>query len=489
MRPTFCSIVLLALCAELAIAADWNQWRGPNRDGSLPQSPPLLSALPEAGLKPQWKSEEIPSARQGGWSSPVVSGGKVYVFAHTKALKPGAEPFKKKYPWLAPDKRTGMSAEEYAEYERKRRDEDERLGNLYQYVEIIYCIDADSGKTVWKNEEVSLYTRFLHSGSPAVIDGRIYILGAGLRPRCVSAETGKTLWKTQLPGEFRDEFMMSSFAVADGVASVLAGQLFGLDAETGKILWEGDPKTTRGTHSSPVVWQHDGQEYFIANVGGSDTICVEPKTGKELWRVHSQARLSTPIVRGDLLLTYGDSRKKGLRCYRLTPASAEEMWVYQGAADKGSSPVVVGDYVYVQGERRLACVSLKDGKQQWSTLLDLSRPQYTSLIAADNKVFYGHGGVLMFEATPERFRPLAVGKIDGDGLLATEESFRKKLGLDELEKTPAGQRKALQLYEKTVGNNAPLRCATPAIAGGKIFVRLKDSVACWDLSADTAAGE
>ena len=45
----------------------------------------------------------------------------------------------------------------------------------------------------------------------------------------------------------------------------------------------------------------------------------------------------------------------------------------------------MGDYVYAQGKRRLACVELATGKEAWSTTLDLSSPQYTSLVAADNR--------------------------------------------------------------------------------------------------------
>ena len=59
-----------------AVAADWNQWRGPGRDGLAAEGPPLISALPDTGVKPVWLvSQDIAAARDGGWSSPVVAGG------------------------------------------------------------------------------------------------------------------------------------------------------------------------------------------------------------------------------------------------------------------------------------------------------------------------------------------------------------------------------------------------------------------------------
>ena len=106
---------------------------------------------------------------------------------------------------------------------------------------------------------------------PAIVDGRLYILGAGRFARCLDAATGEDIWKTHLPGEFRDEYMQSSILVASGVAIVMAGHLFGLDAATGDVRWEGDPQQTRGSHSSPVLWESAGRSRLIVNLAGGWT--------------------------------------------------------------------------------------------------------------------------------------------------------------------------------------------------------------------------
>jgi len=488
LKRLFCWTALASLALPLVLlsagagkADEWNQWRGPYRNGLDTDSPQLIGALPEQGLKPLWVSEQIPSGSNGGWGSPVVSQNRVYLFAHIKNKQ--GDPPPKKYPWLAPDKRGGMSNAEYEEYEAKRRDEDEQLSRFFDFRERIYCLDGQSGKTLWVNDRPSVYCRFMQSGSPAVIDGKVYILGAGRVARCIDAATGKDLWETRLPGEFRDEYMMSSFAVADGVALVLCGHLFGLDAQTGKLLWEGDRKSTAGTHSSPAVWKHQDQEYAIVHVAGEETASIVPRTGEELWRVQSQARLSTPVITGDLLLTLGDSRKKGLRCFELSPQGAKQRWVYQGVADKGASPVVVGEYVYAQGEKRLACVDLKTGKAAWNTTLDLAQPQYTSLVAGDDKVFYACDGLLAFEANPDDFNPLFQAKMNREALLASEALHRQLLKLDEVEKGDGGLEKAQQIYNAQVEKAGPLPCATPALDGGRLYVRTPQGIVCYDLRA------
>jgi len=465
-------------------AADWNQWRGPARDGLAADSPRLRDALPATGLPALWTADdEIAAAESGGWSSPIVAAGKVYLFAHKKTrLKEGSLP-PQKFPWLPPEKRTGMSDEDYAEYERQRRDEDEVRASFFRHDEFVYCLDADNGQLAWTNQRDSVYTRFPQSGSPAVVDGRLYYLGAGRVAYCLDAATGKDLWHRKLPGEFRDEFLQASVVVADGVLVVLCGSLFGVDAATGKILWEGDRQATRGTHSSPVVWNAAGRELVIANVGDADTICVDPRTGAEQWRVSSEGGQSTPVVAGDLLITYGSSRKRGLRGFRLSTSGAEHLWTFSGTADPGSSPVVVGDNVFVQGDRRLACVDLATGESRWSATLDMAGPRYSSLAAADGKVFYAFDSVLCFRATAEGFRPLMTARIDDQGVLADESAFRAMLDLDALEKTAEGQKESQRIWRKKFGDSGPLPCASPAIADGKLFLRTKQGLACFDLTA------
>ncbi len=477
----------LLLSTTFTSAADWNQWRGPERDGVAADGPRLIDALPDTGLKPLWISQdEIPAARDSGWSSPIVADGKVFLFSHKKTRLDDAELPPKKFPYLAPEERTGMSDAEYEEYEANRREEDLQRSKSFRFEETVYALDAETGKTLWTNQRPSIYSRFPQSSSPAVIDGKLYVLSAGRVARCVDAATGKDVWETRLPGEFLDEFLQSSFAVADGVAVVLCGRLIGLDAATGEILWQGSEEDESGLHTSPVVWTVGDQQRIIVNVADGQTVCVEPKTGRELWRVESEGGHSTPVIAGDRLLTYGSSRKKGLRCFSLSEGEPELLWTYQGAADPGSSPVVVDGYAYVQGENRLACVDLETGKAAWMTYLEIAQPRYTSLIAADNKIIYAFDGLLCFAATPNQFRPLISAKIDDTGLLAEESAFRKMLDIDKLETTAEGQKEAEQLWRKKFGSG-PLPCSSPAIADGKIYLRLKNGVVGYDLSASSAA--
>lgn len=485
-RPVLVASLALFIASQSAFAGDWTQWRGNDRNGVAADSPELLSSLPAGGLKPVWVSEEIGSGKNGGgWGSPVVvdfpadqvAAQRVYLFTH-KRIQIRDVP-KKQFPWLPPEKRVGMTDAEYAEYERNRRDEDEAIAKSYVFRETIYCLNGADGSTLWKNENDSLYTRFPQSGSPTVSDGRLYILGAGGHVRSINALTGDDIWKQRLPVEFRDEFWQSSFLIVDDLAIFLAGRLYAVSTKDGSIIWEGDASKSRGTHTSPVLWQKDGHDFVVVNVNGNETACFEAKTGREIWRVDSEAGLATPVVAGDLLITYGNSRKKGVRCFRMTLTEATHLWTYNGCQDKGSSPVVVNGHVFVQGEKRIACVNLETGDEAWRTTVDLGRPQYTSLVAADNKVFYALEGVLGFAAIPDDFTPVINAKIDADGLLASEAALRTLHGIDALEKQDQGA--AEKLYQSKIGRQGPVECATPALANGRLYLRTKNAIACYDL--------
>src|SRR3954467_14525009 len=78
MNPrTFLPLLLAPLLTQAA--ADWPQWRGPERNGVLANGPKLTETVPPDGFPALWESEMIPSNDEGGLSSPVVAGGRVYM--------------------------------------------------------------------------------------------------------------------------------------------------------------------------------------------------------------------------------------------------------------------------------------------------------------------------------------------------------------------------------------------------------------------------
>ena len=64
----------LLVAAPVTVATDWPQFRGPNRDGVWSETR-ILESFPKEGLKIRWRHPV-----GGGFSSPVVAQGRVFVF-------------------------------------------------------------------------------------------------------------------------------------------------------------------------------------------------------------------------------------------------------------------------------------------------------------------------------------------------------------------------------------------------------------------------
>src|SRR4051794_39449379 len=75
-EPCVCHFFIFfiaCLVGAVGRADDWPQWRGPNRDGVWSETD-ILESFPAEGLKIRWR------APVGfGWSSPVISQGRVFV--------------------------------------------------------------------------------------------------------------------------------------------------------------------------------------------------------------------------------------------------------------------------------------------------------------------------------------------------------------------------------------------------------------------------
>jgi outer membrane protein assembly factor BamB len=258
----------------------------------------------------------------------------------------------------------------------------------------------------------------------------------------------------QLSDDDKDEPWHGSPLVVDDKVVVFAGRLFALSAKSGEVLWKGDDVIKEGVHGSPALAEFSNAKLVIAHIGQGETVAVDLASGKDRWRVKTEASASTPVIHGDLMVTLAHSRKGGVRCFRISTDKAEPLWDYQSLADPGASPVIVGDHVYVQGEKKLACLSLADGKPAWTADLNVKNPRYTSLIAADGQVLYAFDSLLSFAADPKEFQQLYHGRFKGDGLLG-----------EDVESKDAG----------------PHTCTSPAIADGRLYLRLRQGIACYDL--------
>jgi len=314
-------------------------------------------------------------------------------------------------------------------------------GCVYLYanggLDVFYCFDAATGKTLWKKTFAA--PSIGASGTVCVAGEKLYCLGGGGTAYCLNAKTGAEIWKQNGIGGGGGTGLSSSFLVAEGKAVVLGKVLTALNADTGQVVWSQEqikPAADRGANS-PALWKSGGKTYVIQNVMESGAFCVDLTDGRVLWKGEGGNYSSATVVGDDMVL-----RLEGaLAAFHLSLTEAKKTWSFSLAMDRASCPIIHKDYVYTVAGGRAQCVELKTGKVLWDGAPgggEIASPIFVN----DKMVALWDNGnsLVLIRATPERYELL--GKVGG---------------------IPGAQ------------------CTSPAVADGKLYVRLKDAVACYDL--------
>ena len=298
--------------------------------------------------------------------------------------------------------------------------------------DVVVCLDAASGKTLWKAEAPGEPTGRRSSSTPCVADGKVFALG-GRQAYCVDATTGKKIWSTELPSKGG----ASSFLVAEGKAFVLVNKLMALDAKTGEVAWE--QNDVRGSYTSPALWENGGKKFLLVN-SSRDVFCLNPADGKEVWRAEGGGD-STPVAVGEHMAVYSRDKKIGLAGYRITADGAKMLWkIPLEARRTQSTPVIYNGHVYLAGGDTQICVEMATGKVKWK---EVRSSNISSPFIADGRLF----------------------------------AFEKKGSeLVMLRANP------LAHYEEGKARVRAMWCPSPVLSQGKLFVRQGNAIACFNLA-------
>ena len=310
--------------------ADWPQWRGPKRDGSV------LAALPAtwpASLSKRWEVEV-----GSGYSSPVIAGNRVVVHA--------------------------------------------RQGEQ----EIVRALDLASGKELWRAEYAAPYTvnpaaRAHGPGpksTPAIANGRVFAFGIGGVFSAYDLATGKLLWRVPAPAVL-PEYGTAMSPLVDGsvviahVGGLNNGALTAFDAATGtpKWRWTGDGPG----YGSPIVATIGGTRQLIAQTQKL-MVGLDAANGALLWQLPFTTSFNqnsiTPVVYQDLVVFSG--LDNGITAVRLrrngSQWTAEPAWKNDQASLFMSSAFVNGATLYGLSQRnrgQLFALDLLSGKTSWTT--------------------------------------------------------------------------------------------------------------------------
>jgi outer membrane protein assembly factor BamB len=428
-------VLFLASAAVHGQNLAWPQFRGP--DANPVGAHTRLAERWSKTENVEW-SKEIPGR---GWSSPIVTGGKVYVTTATTEGKSKPPQIGTEYSneYVAELQKQGLSMEQVIERATARDIELPKEVMLHYF---LYCLNLKSGKVEWQKEFYrgrppgGRHRKNSFVSESPVTDGEfIYVYAANLGLWAYDLK-GKLAWTTPLEANpiYLDFGTGSSPALAGNLLVITSDNekqqyIAAFDKQTGKQVWRTNRdlggKGPRSGWVTPFVWRH-ALRTEIVTVGPGVAVSYD-LAGKELWRMAGMAQAPIPMPFAYDGLLYIDAGRGG-PLFALRPGAAGDVslakdessnasvaWSQPRAGTYLPSPVAYEGAVYTLTETGiLSRFDARTGKLTYKTRIDPAATAFTtSPWAYNGKLFcLSEEGQTFVIATGENFQLLHVNELD-----------------------------------------------------------------------------
>lgn len=361
----------LCLASLRLPAADWPQWRGPQRNGLSPETG-LLKEWPKTGPRLVWQLKDIGA----GYSTPSVVGDRLYLLSN------------------------------------------EGIDN-----EFVLALAVKDGRKIWSHRIGKVGNPDQQPNYPAArstptVEGeRLYALGSDGDLVCLETAAGNVRWQKNLRTDFGGQpgnWAYSESPLIDGEVLICTpggpdAALVALDKKTGALVWKcAVAGGGQAPYTSATVTEVGGVRQYVQFLQKC-LVGVEAKTGKLLWRYEKTAKgspaiIPTPVADGDLI--YSAAARTGGGGIRLKASGGifevQQLYFSPKLPTSIGGAVKLGDYFYGTGSRSLLCVHFATGEVKW----DDPSIGPASICYADNRLYlHGENGELaLVETTPEAYR-------------------------------------------------------------------------------------
>jgi outer membrane protein assembly factor BamB len=341
--------VLISL-AGCTMAADWPQWRGPNRDG-ISTEQGLLETWPEGGPAKLWQVD-LPGE---AYASPAVADGTVFV--------------------------TGSVG-----------DRKDRTGFLY-------ALDPKTGATRWETAYGPEWGQSYESArtTPTIVDGRIYVISSMGRVVCVDAKTGTVSWQVDLMERFKGKNIGWGIAesplVYDNKVICHPGgpdaAVAALDARTGATVWTSKGLNDASAYCSPALLTVDGRKQLVTQTE-NNVVGLDAASGAVLWKFGHRNQYAvhpnTPLVFDGNTVFVSSGYGYGAEALTIKGGTAERAWQCKQADNHFQGFMLAGSRIICPGGGSINCLDPKTGTVVYR-VKEVKKPQVTmtarGLIAYD----------------------------------------------------------------------------------------------------------
>jgi len=365
--------LLIFLTSSFAFSQDWPQWRGPGRDSKVTDF--KAPAAWPAEIKPEWKVTV-----GSGDASPVIVGNKIYL-------------------------NTRQEAEE-----------------------VVLCLDAVTGKEIWKNAYPCTAVTGpagSHPGpraTPSVSNGKVITFGVSAILSCLDANTGKLIWRKNNPSNLVPQFFTGmSPLIVDNICIAHTGtkdkgEVIALDLNTGneKWKWAGDGPS----YASPALMTFDGTKLLFVQTE-KNLIALNLADGKLLWQLATPVlqrfyNCSSPYIDGETIYITGQG--SGMKAVKIEKSGSEyvpkELWSNPAVGAKWNTPVLKDGYLYgFTDQRRIYCLNASTGETAW---IDNTPSSDFSTLLDCGQILVGlpsTGDLIVFKPEPKAYTEVAKYKV------------------------------------------------------------------------------
>ncbi len=341
-------IALVLVSMVSALAQDWPQWRGPNRDGKV-------ARFTAPATWPQALTKKWSVTVGAGPSTPALVNNRLYVFTRQEAN------------------------------------------------EILQCLDAGTGKQIWQASYPAVAVTgpgSRHPGprsSPTVAEGKVVTLGVGNVVSCFDVATGKLLWRNEeYTGAVPAFFTGMSLLVSDGMCighlgGSQSGSFVAFDLATGTTKWktEGDAVV----YGSPSLMTVEGTKQAVFQTA-TKLVGVGVADGKLLWEIATPVgagrtnNSASPVV--DQQKVYYTGLNNGISAIEIkkegTNFIVTPLWKNPDLSTSYNTPVLKDGFLYgVSNTNFIFCINASNGQTAW--IDTKSHQNFASVIDAGSVLF------------------------------------------------------------------------------------------------------